>query len=479
MCLHKFMHIKTMYLPGFSNLMRSSRAKTKAVQVMAQASTIDGLAALVARFIPTELFKAGAGERERLFTPMVTFTAFLGQVMERGSSCREAVRRVQAWFLSSGQPAPDDSTSAYCQARKRLKLDLIHTAFERLCTWFEAETKPADLWLGRSVKILDGTGVSMPDTKANRRDFDYAGCQLPGCGFPTGKLVGLFSLATGHLSRFVHSNWKDQDPTLARCLIAWMEPGEVIVADRGFCGWGLIACLHRKQVDVVLRLNATRKSKGRLEHWAKPQLRDTWQRALWLELPASLTIRIVRHRVSEPGFRVKEIAIATTLLDEQKYPDQAIVELYARRWQIELNFRDIKNTLGLDVLRSRTPQQLHKEIYLQAIAYNIVRGVMLNSARQHHRPIYHLSFKGTVDTLRQWTALFGHTDRKTLAARWSDLLCALAADPIPQRPHRSEPRAIKRRPRAYQRMNKPRHKMVVPKFRKSKKFRNASKLALS
>lgn len=468
-----------MYLPGFSNLMRPSRAKARAVQVMAEASSIDGLAALVARFIPTELFKTAEGQRNRLFTAMVTFTAFLGQVMERGSSCREAVRRVQAWFLASGQSAPDDSTSAYCQARRRLDLKLISTAFDRLCTWFESETKRSDLWLGRTVRILDGTGISMPDTKDNRRQFDYAAGQRPGCGFPTGKLVGLFSLATGHLSHFMLSNWKVHDARLARQLLAWLQPGELIVADRGFCGWPFLACLVQKQLDVVIRLSASKKTKASLEQWTKPQRRPHWAPALWRALPKSITVRIVRYRVAEPGFRVKEVVLATTLLDTKKYPDQAIMELYGRRWQIELNFRDIKTTLGLDILRAKTPDLVLKEVYMQAIAYNLVRGVMLQSARQHHRPIYQLSFKGTVDTLGQWTALFGHTDRKTLNARWSDLLCALAADLVPQRPHRSEPRAIKRRPKPHQRLNKPRHQMIVRNARRAKKLRNASKNALS
>jgi len=473
------MQTKTMYLPGFANLMRPSRAKTEAVQVMAEASSIDGLAALVARFIPTELFKTAAGQRNRLFTAMVTFTAFLGQVMDRGSSCREAVRRVQAWFLAWGQVTPDDSTSAYCQARRRLDLTLIAKAFERLCTWFEAETKKTDLWLGRTVRILDGTGMSMPDTKENRSQFDYAAGQLPGCGFPTGKLVGLFSLATGHLSHFMLSNWKVHDARLARQLLAWLLPGEVIVADRGFCGWPFLASLVQKQLDVVVRLSASKKTKTSLEHWPKPQRRPHWSPALWSALPKALTMRIVRYRVSEPGFRTKDVVLATTLLDTKKYPDEAIIELYSRRWQIELNFRDIKTTLGLDVLRAKAPELVLKEVYMQAIAYNLVRGVMLQSARQHHRPIYQLSFKGTVDTLQQWTGLFGHTDRKTLNARWSDLLCALAADLVPQRPNRSEPRAIKRRPKPHQRLNKPRHKMIVRNARRDKKVRNASKNALS
>jgi hypothetical protein len=468
-----------MYLPGFSNLMRRSRAKTEAAKVMREAQSIDGLAALVARFIPTELFRTQEGARKRLFTSMVTFTAFLGQVMRRGSSCREAVRHVQAWFLACGKQAPDDSTSAYCQARNRLGIELIRSVFDRLCTWFEEQTRSSDLWQGRKVKIIDGTGISMPDTQENRASFEYAGCQREGCGFPTGKLVALFSLATGHLVRFVHGNWKEHDISMARSLIGWIESGDVLLADCGFCGWGFMASLMRKKVDVVVRLHQARKVKAGFEQWKKPQRGETWDAALWSELPDSIEVRILRYKIEEPGFRTKEVVLATTLLDTKKYPDEAIMELFRRRWQVELNLRDIKGTLGLDVLRSKSPELIHKEIYMQAIAYNIVRGVMLRSAREQHQPIYRLSFKGTVDTLRQWTALFGRTDHKTVAARWEDLLCAIASDVVPKREGRSEPRAVKRRPKVFQQLTAKRDKMVVSKSRRNKGRPNAPKTPLT
>jgi hypothetical protein len=462
------MQIKTMYLPGFSYLLKGRRPKSEVSRVMEQATKLDGLAALVARFIPTETFKV-EGERKRLFTAMVTFTAFLGQVLHRGSSCREAVRRVQAWFLATGQTPPDDNTSAYCQARSRLGIDVLRKAHDRLCQWFVDRTKAGDLWLGRSVKVVDCTGISMADTVSNRKRFPYAGGQRTGCGFPTGKLVGLFSLATGHLHRFAFDSWKTHDVPLMRRLIGWINEGEILLGDRGFCGWGLIALLARKKVDVVLRVHQARQVKGALMHWAKPQCLAGWDRALWAELPDRVTVRIVRYRVETPGFRTKEVVLATTLLDSQKYPDAAIMELFGRRWQVELNFRDIKTSLGLDVLRAKSAALVQKEIFMQVIAYNIVRGVMLQSAHQHQEALYRLSFKGTVATLRQWTFLFGRApDAKTLSSRFEDILLALASDLVPHRPNRIEPRAVKRRPKVYQRLTAPRHEMVVSPSRRQK-----------
>jgi hypothetical protein len=458
----------TLYLSGFSHRLCGRRCQPAANTLAGQAAKLDGLAAVVARFIPATLFAVVVGQRDRSFSPWVTFCAFLGQVLQRGASCRDAVRRVQAWHLATGGNPVDDNTSGYCQARQRLSLPVLRTAFSRLADWCTGRTRPADHWQGRVVKVMDGCGLSMPDTAANRKVYPYAGGQKPGCGFPTGQLVGLFSLATGHLARFVLSSWKAHEAPLARELVGWVQPGEVILADRAFCSWGLLALFHRKGVDVVWRLHQARKRQSGLVTWAKPQGPGPWEKSLWAELPAELHLRIVRFRVEVPGFRTEEITLVTTLLDETKYPDAALADLFRRRWQVELCFRDLKATLGLDVLRTQTPSLIEKEIHVQAIAYNLVRALMLEAARQHDVPPDRLSFKGTVSTLRAFAPLF-EPARTGAAKRFAELLCALAADPVPFRPDRVEPRAVKRRPKSYQLLTRPRHEMVVSASRNLKK----------
>jgi Transposase DDE domain len=461
------MKLNTLSLPGFARYLHARQNKCTAETMIKKAQKLDGLAALVGRFIPMEQFTI-EGERKRMFTPMITFTAFLGQVMSRGSSCRDAVRRVQAWAIASRRQPPDDNTSGYCQARGRLSMELLQKAHERVCEWFGRRTKGEELWLGRSVKVVDGTGISMPDTDENRKAFPYAGGQRKGCGFPTGKLVGLFCLATGHLSKFTFDSWKNHDITLLRRLLDWIQDGDILLGDRGFCGWGVIAALKQRNVDVVFRLHQARKDKEGTSVWKKPKCKEGWEQESWDELPDAIEVRVITYRVEIPGFRTNEITLATTLLDAERYPDKEVIKLYNRRWQVELNFRDIKTTLGLDVLRTEIPGMIEKEIYMQVIAYNMIRGVMLESARQHNKSVYRISFKGTVDTLRQWIVLFGHTDEKTIKSRYEDILLALACDLVPERPNRSEPRAVKRRPKVYQRLTKPRDEMVVSSSRRNK-----------
>lgn len=277
----------------------------------------------------------------------------------------------------------------------------------------------------------------------------------------TAQLVGLFCLATGRLVRFALDGWQAHEIPLARQLIGWIEPGQIVLTDRGFCGWGFIALLQRKGVDVVMRVHQARKLKGRRMSWVKPQRKtETWTQALWTELPAALTVRLVRFRVAVPGFRTEQVVLVTTLLDERMYPDEAIAALYRRRWAVELCFRDIKTTLGLDVLRCQSPELIEKEVWLQVTAYNLVRALMLEAAWTHGVALERLSFKGTVDTLRQWTPLMAPAMFAFKRAR-QELLRIIAADQVPDRPNRSEPRARKRRPKSYQLLTRPRHQMVV------------------
>lgn len=462
----KAMRINTLYLPGFSHRLCGRRASTATVLA---AAPLDGLASVVSRFVAPGIFD-DAGQRDRVFTPWVTFCAFLGQVLQRGASCRDAVRRVQAWSLAEGKAAPDDSSSGYCQARARLPLTCLRAVQTALTQWLGDRSQSAERWQGRVVKLLDGCGYSMPDTKANRAAYPYAGCQQSGCGFPTAKLVGLFSLA-GHLVRYAHDSWKTHEVPLARQLIGWMQPGEIIVADRGFCGWGLIALLQRKGVDVVMRLHQARATGEGLVRWHRPQRTQTWPCALWRELPRELTIRLVSFKVQTPGYRTKTITLATTLLDVKAYPDSALAELYRLRWQVEGCFRDLKVTLGLDILRTQSPALIEREILLQAIAYNLVRALMLEASTTHAVPLARISFKGALTTLRQWVPLFASSLRSAPLLRrlYGDLLLALAADLLPLRPNRSEPRAVKRRPKTYQLMTRPRRLMIVSASRALKK----------
>jgi len=482
--------LTTTFLPNFPRTLFGS-AKSKMADVLATkklefaSKSLLELGSLLGRFLPQEKIFAkpeqGPGSKERIYTPQVTFWGFLHQVLTRGMPCRDAVRKVQALFAERGKEIPDSGTSAYCQARARLDNDRLLEAQAHLAGWLEAHTSSSHLWCGKDVKVFDGTGISMPDTVANQGRWPQNASQKPGCGFPAAKIVGCFSLASGGLLEWTLSDQFHHESKLWREMWDLLRPGDVALTDRGFCSFDAMAQLKGREVDTVMRLHQRRKPdfrKGkrlgngdRIQVWKRPpRPKDHWMSAEeWAGLPEQLEVRLVRMFVQVPGFRTTEIILATTLLDAEKYPAEALCELYLKRWRVELYFRDIKVMLGMDVLRCLSPAMIEKEISMHAIAYNAIRAIMLEAALEHHVAPERLSFKGTTDTVREWASLF--SDQKSKRERrklYGQMLAVIAEDLVPDRPWRSEPRAKKRRPKTYQLMTAPRGEMLVSKSRRSK-----------
>lgn len=440
-------------------------------RVRRAADSLCGLAALFGAYFGSDLTRAhsGPGSRQRHFGRVAVFWAFLGQVLTRGSSCRWALSRLQAEAVSRGARRPHDSTSAYCQARAALGLPWLQALFASLARWFEPRVR--DQWLGRTVRVIDGTGFSMPDTPANRRRWDYPAGTKPGCSFPAGKLVGLFCLHSGRLIAFVHATWKTHDVKLARQLVCWLQRHDVLIADRAYGGWPFLALLRRRGADFVIRLHQSRRTRSRRpgsshETWRRPQRPIGYGRRLWRSLPAELPVRLVRFVVHPRGFRAHHVVVATSLLDEKAFPNRAIAELYAQRWQVELHYRQIKTNLSLDVLRGLSPTIIERELWMHAIAYNLIRALLLEAAIAHDVPIDRLSFKGTIDATHAWIA--GPCLRPNRRHARRELLARIAADQVPIRPGRHEPRALKRRHKNYQFLTAPRRRFRVSASRSLK-----------
>ena len=432
-------------------------------RVQSAASSLRGLALLFEHFFAGRLVPArrGQGSRQRQFGRVDIFWAFLSQVLNRGDSCRSALCRLQAQAIADGRVRPSDNTSAYCQARSALCLRWLQTLFQALEQWFLPRT--CGDWFGRTVRVIDGSGFSMPDTPQNCAVWPYAGGQKPGCGFPVGKFVGLFCLHSGRLLGFGHDTWKAHDLRLARKLLSLLRPSEVLVADRAYCGWGFLALLHKRKVDFVFRLHGARKiphspKRSVSLRWPRPKCPDAESLWHWRRLPAFLNLRLVRVTVPRRGFRTRSFRVVTSLLDHNQFPDEAIAQLYAQRWQIELHYRQIKVNLRLDILRGLSPAIIERELWMHALAYNLVRALMLEASLISGRPPSGLSFKGTLDALESWSRV---ATPRTLRRLLLHLSLRIASDAVPFRPGRCEPRAKKRRPKNYQFMTRPRKSMRV------------------
>ena len=422
----------------------------------------------------------GANSRERVFSVRRTFFGFLYQVLKPDTACREIVRQVQALLTLQDLGRTDENTSAYCQARKRLPLDRLSRVRVGVAA---AGQKMAGLWHGLRPKVIDGTTVSAPDTRKNQRAYPQSRSQKPGCGFPLIRLVGVFSLSTGVLLDYVKGNKHQHELRLLWKLLDQFKPGDLAVADRGFCSYVLLALLLRLGVASLFRLHQRRPAdlrrgqrlgkNDRLFTWLKPSQKPRWlPQSWWKKIPAQLMVRVIRFKLACPGYRPKSVTLVTTLLDAQKYPAPDIAQLYARRWKIELWFRDIKTSMGMEVLRCKSPQMLHKELEMFFIAYNLIRCLMAQASVINDVELDRLSFKGTVDSVRQFSlAIAQARSKKKQQQLIAELLEVIARDEVPERPDRREPRAVKRRPKPYQLLNRPRHAMKeIPhrsKYRKS------------
>ena len=448
---------------------------------------INELQDLLGPGLPTHLLsptEEGPFSRERVYSLAVTFWTFLWQVLNPGSSCREAVRKLRAWFRLLGLPKVSADDSPYCQARQRLPKETLQRFLKASAQSAEQGGRTAWRFHGRLVQVGDGTSCDAPDTAANQRAYPQYKKQKPGCGFPSVRIVGLFSLATGALLALATGNKHQAELRLFRKIWDEIKSGDIFLADRGFCDFVTLAWLRRRGADVVVRLHGTRnhdlrqgKSVGKYERrvtWAKPPRKPkTATRKIWRALPREITLRLIRYPVQVPGFRPKRIVLVTTLLDPIAYPAAELAQLYLRRWRVEVFWGKIKGSLQMDMLSCKTPAMIYREILFHMIAYNLIRRLMVEAANIYDLDVARFSFKGTMDTLRQFSlVIIQAKNRRKKLLLLNDLLSVLAEDPLPDRPDRVEPRVQKRRPKAYPFMVQPRQ-VLKAKILKNRKYKGA------
>jgi len=462
-------------------------ALAQALAKFSECSSLSQLRKVFGSYIPTALLDtraSGANSRRRLFSLDVAFWSFLDQVQTPHGSCREAVRKVMALLCRKFPRLSDASmsanTCAYCKARAKIPLDVLNKIHDHLVDRLQSRIPLDSLWHGRHVRIVDGTGISMPDTPANQAQWPQSKSQKPGCGFPAINLVGIFCLLSGALIKAKYGDRRTHETKLFKDLWSVLKRGDLLLADRGFCSFGAVAGLLARGVDSLIRLPEKKMHKAIgaqlpktanfdvVVNWKRPAQRPrTMTPQEFALLPDSLTVRVVRYSLARKGFRTQTVTIITTLLDPS-IPDSDLADLYFRRWSIELRFHEIKISLQMDVLRCRSPHMIERELRMHFIAFNLVRCVMQKAALTHDVDLKRVSFKGALDTLRQFAnAACGAEDKpRTISALVAEMLRAIAEDLTPDRPGRTEPRARKRRPKNYCLLTKPRHEMPTLPHRK-------------
>jgi len=396
--------------------------------------------------------------RERLYPPTVALSMFMRQVLEADGSCQKAVNGWAAQRAADGLSSCSVRTGGYCRARQRLPLNMVSALTRETGRLLSEKALEQWLWRGRTVKLVDGTGISMPDTPENQAVYPQPSTQARGVGFPQARLVMVICLATGaalDMAVGPHSGKGTGELGLVRSLLKGFRPGDVMLADALYCNYFLIATVMAAGVDVLFEQNGARitdfrrgQSLGARDHivrWRKPAARPEWMTPeQYAGFPDELTVREAR---------VNHQVLVTTMLNHRTVSKNDLGELYAQRWNVELDLRNLKTTTGMDVLDCQTPQMNEKQLWVHLLAYNVIRLLMAQAASNAGVDPRGLSFKHTVQLWTEWTA------RGLSATKDSGRLFTLIAQcKVGNRPGRIEPRMRKRRPKPYPWLKIPRAK---------------------
>lgn len=405
--------------------------------------------------------------RQRSYTPTDTLSLFLSQVLNADHSCQNTVND---WFMSrelAGLSRVSINTGAYCRARQRLPTQMVRELVRYSGYELSQRTPSGWKWNGRSVKLVDGTTVSMPDTEKNQQVYPQLKSQQEGLGFPLCRAVGIVDLGSGAVLDVALGPCQGKgsnEQGMLRELLDSFEAGDVLLGDAYFPSYFLLCALQDRGVDCVCEQMGSRKrssdfrtgrSLGKHDHlivYTKPTKPYWLSQADYEAAPSQLRVRELRTRAGK-GTNAK--TLVTTLCCEKTYPKAVLKQLYTRRWQVELSFRDIKTTLGMDVLSCRTPEMVEKEIWVYLLAYNLIRTLMAEAARAGSCLPHELSFKHTLTLWLAWHRYGDVRNKVELEALW----IAITQKRVANRPGRAEPRKVKRRPKPYPLLRQPRSRV--------------------
>ncbi len=414
----------------------------------------------------------GVKYRDRVYNPVTTIWGFLSQVLNEDHSCRDAVSRIIAHRAANGNSVCSPNTASYCSARSRIPTGVLSTLARR--TAEELQTSVADEWKwnDRSVFIVDGSSVSMPDTPKNQLMYPQPPTQAPGLGFPLARITVLLSLATGTCHDLEIAPYKGKgtgEKSLFRRMYDTLKPGDVVLADALFDDYFIVWELCKRKVDIVARVQHERvgswtvksSPEGDILVWRRPHKPLGMTGAKYRSYPKSFMMRQVTVDARDKNNRAKQFKVLTTILNES-IDGKQIGDLFERRWEGEVDIRSIKCTMQMDILRCKTPEMVHKEIWTHLLAYNLLRTVMSVAASDNDTEPRKISFKGAKQALTAFAPKIEAALPEDRAQLIDAMIKTIAYHRVGNRPGRWEPRAVKRRPKPATRLTQPRHVAKQP-----------------
>src|SRR3954467_1048180 len=425
--------------------------------------------------IHDSLDEHGVRYRDRVFSPATTLWGFLSQVLSEDHSCRDTVTRIIAHRAANGLGTCSPNTASYCNARGRLPTGVLCTLAKRAAEELQAAAAQEWRWNGRNVFIADGSHVSMPDTPENQASYPQPVVQQPGIGFPLARVVVLLSLATGACHDLAIAPYEGKgtgETTLLRAMYDALKPGDVVLADALFDNYFLVCELRDRGIDIVARAQYQRVGSQTLERrpdgdillWRRPNKPRGMTGEQYRRYPETLLMRQVAVDARDKNNRAEQFHVVTTILDASIDGGQ-FGDLYERRWEGEVDIRSIKSVMQMDVLRCKTPEMVHKEIWAHLLAYNLLRTVMAVAAGENGLEPRQVSFKGAKQAVTAFAPKIEAARPADRPALIDALLVVIAYHRVGDRPGRWEPHARKRRPKPGARLNQLRAEAKLPENR--------------
>jgi hypothetical protein len=411
--------------------------------------------------------------QDDIFSPEIVLWAFLAQTLRdgKGSACSAAVADIAAYMMQTGQRPPCGDTGDYCRARAKLSLTALQRLVRQSGVQLERAAQPSWLCKGLHAKLVDGFTFTMPDTPENQDAYPKVQDVSSGVGVPIARACVVLSLATAGVCDIAvgpYAGKETGESALLRQILDVFEPNDIAVFDRYYASYMMLALLRTKGVQVCTRLHQHRQTDFRkayplgdndyLVSWTRPP-RPRWMSLeQYDQIPETLELRQIRFEAHQLGHH-ESFTLITTLTDPRQFSKAELADLYGCRWNVEQDIFDIKQTLNLDHLRCKTPQMVHRELWVTLLAYNLIRKVIVTSAHRHQKQPRRLSFTLTCQTiLSSWMLLATDTCR-TPQQMHTEILAKIARQEIPKRPGRLEPRALKRSTQQYSLMKRPRHQL--------------------
>jgi hypothetical protein len=398
--------------------------------------------------------------RERLYPPTETLSMFLSQALQADRSCQHVVNAAAVQRNANGLAPASVLTGGYCKARQRLPFAMVET-LGRFIGQRLADQAPASWhWQGRPVRLVDGTTLTMPDTTANQAAFPQPGTQQSGLGFPLCRLVALVCLGSGALLNAALGPYQGKgsgEQSLLSSMLDTLTAGDVLVGDAYYATYFLLVMLGQRGVDGVFEQHGARRRSTDFRCGQRLGVRD---HVITLRKPKRKPDWLSQWEFEQAPaeIRVRELCVGgkilmTTLLCARQTPKHALQDLYRHRWHIELDLRSIKTSLGMGRLSCRSPGMVRKEIWVYLLAYNLIRLLMAQAAQHCDCLPRQISFKHTVQLCVAWRQQSKAANQES---ELNHLFTLIADKQVGNRPGRREPRALKRRPKPYPLLMKPR-----------------------